>query len=190
MRLASTDAMSSGVYRSGQTGQTVNLMALPSKVRILPRPLPHKSRNRCGISSFLASSDASEIWSQWSLKPRMVRPTQRPTAIRTFLLFEMRSAEVACRREAPSLPPVGRNFAHTLSGDTRAARAKLCIVRQCLLGGRRAFRWGVHIEWATAYCNRATVASRRTASFCRQTSPNRSPTRFCVVADVARMGHA
>jgi hypothetical protein len=27
-----------GVYRSGQTGQTVNLMALPSKVRILPRP--------------------------------------------------------------------------------------------------------------------------------------------------------
>jgi hypothetical protein len=29
----------SGVYRSGQTGQTVNLMALPSKVRILPRPI-------------------------------------------------------------------------------------------------------------------------------------------------------
>src|ERR1700722_210463 len=29
----------SGVYRSGQTGQTVNLMALPSQVRILPRPV-------------------------------------------------------------------------------------------------------------------------------------------------------
>ncbi len=27
------------MYRSGQTGQTVNLMALPSKVRILPRPI-------------------------------------------------------------------------------------------------------------------------------------------------------
>src|SRR2546423_14278810 len=28
-----------GVYRSGQTGQTVNLMALPSLVRIQPRPV-------------------------------------------------------------------------------------------------------------------------------------------------------
>lgn len=29
----------SGVYRSGQTGQIVNLMALPSQVRILSRPI-------------------------------------------------------------------------------------------------------------------------------------------------------
>ena len=37
-------------YRSGQTGQTVNLLAMPSKVRILPLPpfltLPPKN-NRC-----------------------------------------------------------------------------------------------------------------------------------------------
>src|SRR5207245_5711498 len=31
--------LNQGVYRSGQTGQTVNLVALPSKVRILPRPI-------------------------------------------------------------------------------------------------------------------------------------------------------
>ena len=31
--------LNSGVYRSGQTGQTVNLMALPSQVRILSRPI-------------------------------------------------------------------------------------------------------------------------------------------------------
>ena len=34
---------SQGVYRSGQTGQTVNLMALPSQVRILSRPFACKS---------------------------------------------------------------------------------------------------------------------------------------------------
>ena len=33
-----------GRFRSGQTGQTVNLLAMPSKVRILPCPLPLLSR--------------------------------------------------------------------------------------------------------------------------------------------------
>src|SRR5689334_24955599 len=41
-----------GVYRSGQTGQTVNLMALPSLVRIQPRPVPQQSPRFRGDFAF------------------------------------------------------------------------------------------------------------------------------------------
>src|SRR4051812_46769728 len=43
-RILSAPKKFSGVYRSGQTGQTVNLMALPSLVRIQPRPLKSLTR--------------------------------------------------------------------------------------------------------------------------------------------------
>ena len=49
-----------GVFRSGQTGQTVNLVALPSQVRILPRPIPLQPREAAGFLAVVRRPPAFE----------------------------------------------------------------------------------------------------------------------------------